>query len=364
MGKVSEYAFINAKLRARIGEINSSTLLSDMVKAPTLNEAISTLKNTRYSRLVSVYAETGDLQAVELALLEFEIETYREVLSYLKGNEKELITVLLEKVEVENIKNAFRLWYSSSLKGRSISSRANYIFKKLIVHPVNYSALINARSFTELLSAFEDTIYYPVISSFNLEDIKNNGLFDLEIKLDHLYFDRLFSSMKSLKWDDRKISEDIYFVDVDLKNILLFIRYNFYHHVSASELEYVCIPYGRIYEDIKRKKLFEKRDNTEEIRSVFSRHYKDLMTDLREIRKNDDELTSADENAKHIIKIEEYLSQTRKKEFMKILTQNPFTVATILSYFFLLRDEDQRIRSIMSAKFYKWDEERIREAIL
>ena len=67
MGKVSEYAFINAKLRARIGEINSSTLLSDMVKAPTLNEAISTLKNTRYSRLVSVYAETGDLQAVELA---------------------------------------------------------------------------------------------------------------------------------------------------------------------------------------------------------------------------------------------------------------------------------------------------------
>ena len=129
MSKVSEYAFINAKLRARIGEIHSTNLLSDMIKAPTLNEAISVLKDTRYSSLVSVYAETGDLQAVELALMECEISTYRDVISYLKGKERELIMVLLEKVEMENIKNALRLWYSSVIRSHQITYRSSYISK-------------------------------------------------------------------------------------------------------------------------------------------------------------------------------------------------------------------------------------------
>ncbi len=364
MGKVSEYAFINAKLRARIGKMHSSSVINDMIKASTLNEAISRLKDTDHSNLVTVYAQTGDLQAVELALLEDEINDYREVISYLKGREVELVKVLLEKVEIENVKNALRLWYSSVVRSHQIAYRSSYIYKEEIVHPVDYNAIINARDYEGVKGAFRDTIYEPVFDSFSLTAIKTGGLFDLEIRLDHLWFDRLFKVISNLKGEDRSVSEEIYLVDVDLKNILLFIRYSLYHHLGHEELKRVIIPYGKVYEDLARKRVFDKDDNLDDVREVVNHHYRSIMAEVREIRKNDDDMTGSDENAQHILMIEEYLAQTRKKEFLKILSGRPFNIGIALAYFFLYKDEDRMLRSIMSAKFYKWDEARIREAVL
>ena len=364
MGKVSEYAFINAKLRARIGQMHSSSMLVSMIKASTLSEAIAVLKDTQYSNLVTVYTETGDLQAVELALLEDEIRTYREVISYLKGREVELLNVLLEKVEMENIKNAIRLWYSSVVRSHQISFRSSYIYKDIIVYPVDYNAIINARDYEGIKSAFTSTIYEDVFNSFSLLDIKNKGLFALEIKLDHLWFDRLFSSISALKGEDKEVSSAIYYVDIDLKNILLFVRYSLYHHLSSDELKAVLIPYGHIYQELMRKRVLDKVDNLDDVRAVVAHHYPSVMSDLKDIRRNDDELTTADENASHILMIEDYLAKTRKKEFVKILSGRPFNIGIALSYFFLYKDEDRMIRSILSAKFYKCDEARIREAVL
>ena len=45
MSKVSDYAFVNAKLRARIGIMRSSHLIDEMIKAPSLGEAVSKLES-------------------------------------------------------------------------------------------------------------------------------------------------------------------------------------------------------------------------------------------------------------------------------------------------------------------------------
>ena len=113
-----------------------------------------------------------------------------------------------------------------------------------------------------------------------------------------------------------------------------------------------------------RRNILDKADNLDDIRAVVGHYYPSVMADLKDIRKNDDELTTADENASHILMIEDYLAGTRKKEFLKILSGRPFNIGIALSYFFLYKDEDRMIRSILSAKFYKWDEARIREAVL
>ena len=364
MGKVNDYAFINAKLRARLGQMKESHLFDDMIKASSLSEAMALLKDTRHSSLSSVYEATGDLEQVELSLLEEEISTYREICSYLKGEARKVVEVLLEKTECENLKNAFRLWYSMKVRNHSMTYRASYIYKGEIVHKIDYDRIINSRTYDDVLSALLKTPYYDVFRKFTIEDLSESGLFFLEIALDHLFFDHLFSECAKLSPEDREEAEMIYNVDVDLKNILLYIRYAFYHHLGADDLEKVLIPYGYIYQHMHRAHIFSLPGKGEEkVRSIVAARYGDLLDEIDAIRKGDDELTGSDENASHILAIENYLANTRKKEYARILRGKPFSIGVPLSYLYSYKDDERILRAILSAKSYGWREDKIREAL-
>lgn len=364
MGKVGDYAFINAKLRARLGSMRESHLFDEMIKAPSLSEAVSLLKDTRYSHLVEVYEETGDLEQVELAILEEEIATYREIGSFLKGEGKSMVFTLLEKVESDNLRNAFRLWYSSQIRKHSMSYRSAYIYKGKIVNDIDYEKLINSRTYEDVLSSINRTPYYQVFRKYDIESLTSGGLFYIEIDLDHLYFSHLFEATENLSSEDREVAYKLYEVDVDLKNILLYIRYAFYHHLPPSSLKNVLIPYGYIYKRMEKSDIFSNFPNAEEkVHEIVSLRYGEILTDIDGIRKADDDLTGEEENAEHILSIENYLAKTRKKEYSKILRGDPFTIGVTLSYLYSYKDEERILRAILSAKFYKWDDERIREAL-
>ena len=128
MDNVSRYGYVNAKLRARIGAMTSSSLLDSMIKAVNLSEAVSLLAGTRYDALNTVYAQTADLQLVELELFKMEINEHQDIISVLDAEPASFVTTMLEKSEVENIKNALRLWYSANILHHGISYRSAYIY--------------------------------------------------------------------------------------------------------------------------------------------------------------------------------------------------------------------------------------------
>ena len=213
-----------AKLRARIGIMRSSHLIDEMIKAPSLGEAVSKLEGTRFGHIAEVYRSTGDLQQAELSMMEEEIASYREIAGYLPSHSARFLTVLLEKVEMDNLKNALRLWYSDVVRHHMISFRSAYVCRSLIVHPIDYDKIMNAESYQEMARAFAGTPYEEVVSRFSLDSLTENGLFPMEIALDHLWFSHLDEALRHLKGDDRKLAEKIYSVDVDLKNILMLTR--------------------------------------------------------------------------------------------------------------------------------------------
>ena len=225
MSDVSRYAFINAKLRARIGELHTNTLVENMIKAPNLAEAVATLSGTRHDSLFRAYEETGDLQMVELALFEEEVSYHKELLKYIDTRTGKFVNVLLEKIEEANLKNAVRLWYSANILKHPISYRAAYIDKDIIVNDIDYRKIINALTWEDLVKATRGTPYYDVYSRFEAKDISSLGLFHLENMVDHLWYRRLFDSFDELSHKDEEVARNIYLVDVDIKNILSIIRY-------------------------------------------------------------------------------------------------------------------------------------------
>ena len=363
MGKVNDYAFINAKLRARLGQMKESHLFDDMIKASSLSEAMALLKDTRHSSLSSVYEATGDLEQVELSLLEEEISTYREICSYLKGEARKVVEVLLEKTECENLKNAFRLWYSMKVRNHSMTYRASYIYKGEIVHKIDYDRIINSRTYDDVLSALLKTPYYDVFRKFTIEDLSESGLFFLEIALDHLFFDHLFSECAKLSPEDREEAEMIYNVDVDLKNILMLTRYSYSYHLSPESLRRVMIPMGYIAREAERMGALQSDDPIAVLSGIVRHHYPQISEEIARIRRTADDLTTVEENNREILLIEAYLGERRKKEYRKILQGDPFSIGVVLAYFFLCIQEYGALRAILSGKYYGRSEEKIREGL-
>lgn len=364
MSRVADYGYANAKLRARIGSIRESKTIDDMIKAPNLVEAINALKNTRHSHLVDVYDKTGDLQQVELALFSEEVETYKEVIKMLPGKNAAFVEVLLEKLEIENLKNLMRMWYSEVVRHHSIKYRAGYLYRDDITCHIDAEAIINAPDYDTVLNAVKDSKYYDVLKGYSLQSITSKGLFDLEIALDHLFFSDLFKAVERLDKADSDIASSIYLMDMDLKNILLLIRYGYYHEIDKEELKRVIIPYGYIYNAGVSHKLLSSDNAVSVLREIIGSRYGEVGDEIDRVRRMSDDITTKSENADSILHIEKFLSKVRETEYRKILSGDPLSIGVILAYFFISNHEDAKIRAILSAKLYKWSEAKIREEVV
>lgn len=362
MSDVSRYAFINAKLRARIGDLHTHALVENMIKAPNLAEAVATLSGTRHDCLFRAYEETGDLQMVELALFEEEVGYHKELLKYLDSRTGKFVNVLLEKIEEANLKNAVRLWFSASVMKHPISYRSAYIDKDVIVNDIDYTKMINALTWDDLVKATEGTPYHEVYSHFTAESISSQGLFHIENMVDHLWYRRLFESFDDLSRKDEEVARSIYLVDVDIKNILSIIRYGLYYDFKKEQMGEIFIPYGDVYRLLKED-LDDGQLEVNSARKIIGRLYpeaEDILEKMDMIAHPD---ISKSDMATYTLRFEHYLNDRRNREFTGILSGDPFTVGTMLAYIFLRKAEDNMIKGILSAKYYHWDEERIRREL-
>jgi Archaeal/vacuolar-type H+-ATPase subunit C len=358
---VDRYGFINAKLRARIGVMHDCSFIEKMIKSPSLFEAVSVLKTTSYSFASNVYEKTGDLAQVELSLFEDEIATYEDIIKHLDPALYEFMDILLEKLEIENVKNAMRLWYSAVVRQHPISYRSGYIYKKEIVNPVDYALIINSSSFEDVKKAFVNTPYETVITGFDLNRFTKEGLFNFEMALDHLWYDTLYKAIAKLPRSDREVARRIYDVDADLKNILMIIRYGAFHNRKGSVICKFILPYGTLNEKFI-KVLESAEDPVSAVNPVVRRNYPSVSGMIDELlsKKEDNPVFLAEET----LKIENYLARSRRSAFVKILSGDPFTVGVLLSYFFLYKQEIGMIKAVLSAKYYKMDEQEIREELV
>lgn len=356
---VSSYGFINAKLRAKIGDIRNPQLQENLLKAGSLVEAIGILKEHGYDKAAEVYHKTGDLQLVELSLLNDEISDLMRVKHYLSGSPQKLIEILLTRIEVENIKNAIRLWYSSAIHRRPISFRSAYLVKYKIVNDINYTAIINAVTFDNIIEAVRSTWYENVLKKFTLEDIEANGLFELESSLDKKVIDLLYQASTSLKGDDKTIAIKLFKMEVDLKNIIMLVRYGWFHKLESERLNKILYPYSRVYKDEATKLYINANPQNRAVESLLKDRYQDLATIV-----NDNVLDNKLKMINQVRALERYLFNKKGKLFENCLGGKPFTIATPLAYFYLREQQYSIICGILGGKYYGVDSKEIEGLIL
>ncbi|MCL2791696.1 MAG: V-type ATPase subunit [Spirochaetaceae bacterium] len=352
--KLKKYAFINAKLRARISKILDDNFFEQMIKAKSIHEAMRLLHNTPFSILEEVYSTTGDLKLAELELYKKEIGTYREIEKHLAEDTREAVVGLTRKYEIENLKAALRLWFDRVIRKRNIDSYTGYLYREKIHHDLNVDQIINVDSIDAIISILARTPYAKIIKENALQLETTKHLFPVEIALDRYFYEQLYEKAKKLDRMDSTIFNSILGIEVDVENISWLVRFRDFYKMSIEESLANMIPRGSHFNKRALEEIFATHDFTEILRVFVGKKYAALSSIL---------VAQSSDSQSKLVLLNRLLDQIVFYEVKKLKTGYPFTIGIVLAYFILKKSEIQKIMTVLNAKYYNIEEERIKSVI-
>jgi V/A-type H+-transporting ATPase subunit C len=245
---VVTYAYINANLRARISKLLPAQALQALAEAASLQETLSLLRDTPYGFIEDIYNRTGDLKLAERDLFKLEIGLYSNVLRHLSGPAAEFTGKLILRFEIENIKNALRVFFDRVVRGRSVEADVHYILYDDILSGVQPDRIVNAESVEQVIAALEPTVYGPVLKQHLAEIPARGTLFRTEAALDRFFYEQVLDSSGKLTPRDRQIAQRLLSLEIDLQNISWVMRLQTFYSLSSGEIGEYLVPHGASFE--------------------------------------------------------------------------------------------------------------------
>jgi V/A-type H+-transporting ATPase subunit C len=348
---VKRYAFIHAKLRTRLSKMLSADLLTQMIRSHSLQEAVQLLRGGAFDIIEQVYDQTGDLKMAELELLKQEIRLYTEVESYLGAELLPFIRALTARYEIDNLKNLLRLWFDRTIRKRSIQEAAGYLLREKIHFDLNIDAVLEAPDIGAVIAALSSTPYAQVIGEHAAGVTET--LFPIEIALDHFYYRQLLEETERLEPRDRGIARRLIGVEIDLQNIGWLVRFKDFYKLPLDTALPLMIPYGHNLDRETLGEAYSGQSITGIVAGLIKKRYAALAPLL----------SGAGGETSRLVLIERVLSEILMLEVRHILTGYPFAIGIVLAYFILKKNEISRLMTILNAKYYMLDEERIKGLI-
>ena len=351
---LSKYAFINAKLRARISKILPDERFDELIKTPSIDAALALLRDTPFAGLEEIYSATGDLKQAELELLKNEIELYKNIRDYLKDSPAVLVDALLIQFEIDNLKNAIRIYFDRKIRKRSVDAGIHYIIYDSIIHDIPFDIIVNAENFDEIAGVCQGTPYHQIIKKYSHTVESKGSLFRMEIAFDHFYYVNLLAAIEKLDRRDRNIALRLAGVEIDLQNINWLLRFKKFYDLPQDAVMAALVPGGLNLD----KSIFSELYSAQNVMYVLQRFVKSKYPGLSALLSS-----QTPDSTSRLLLIRRILEEIMKHEVNRILAGYPFTIGIILSYFILKRNELSKIRTILNAKHYHIEQERIESMI-
>ncbi len=351
---MSKYAFVNAKLRARISKILPEETFTQLARAPSLDAALALLRETPFARLEEIYSATGDLKQAELELLKNEIELYRSVRPSLHPSSLELVDALLSQFEIDNLKNAIRIFFDRSVRKHPADVSLHYVLYERIIHDIPIDLILNAETFDEIAGVCEGTPYSQIIKKYSYTVESEGSLFRMEIAFDHLYYGNLLSAIKKLEPTDCRIARRLAGVQIDLQNVNWIIRFKHFYDLPLEAVMAALVPGGFHLARPVIDELYRAQNVTSALQGFVKSIYPGLSALLS---------AETSDTMSRLLLVRRIMEGIMKHEVQRILAGYPFTIGIILVYFLLKGSELNKLRIILNAKQYGIPQERIESMI-
>jgi len=241
MRQLATYAFANAKVRAMLSYLIDPQTFANLLDSKDSYELIDALKKTHYQNVfVNVSPDSLDLMALERMLLLNDISIYRKAHDSLSGKiEREFVSILMQRYEIEDLKVILRLWHS-----KEPVEVEDYVLGRKIKFDIGYKKIASAETIEEIIVMLDKTDYKePLLASY-AKFKATKSLFYLEASLDMDYYNRLLACIGRFSPTDKRVASRILGIEVDGENIQWLIKLRKYYGLALSDMLEWFMPGG------------------------------------------------------------------------------------------------------------------------
>ncbi len=330
---ISEYAYSNARIRTMLSYLLDTKTFDDLIDSKDIPSVCGILKETVYKSVIEDFEKKGfSVTFLEKELIKQEVSILKKIYnSIFSTADRTVISLLIQKYEIEEIKTALRLWHK-----KDVPETSYYLIGEKIWFDIDYKKIVSSPDLNGVMQILGNTPYRTSIAEAQKMFEDKDSIFFLEASLDKDYFTKLVSSIKNFLLTDRITLSKIIGAEIDIENINWLLRATKkYYSLEKEEVNKWLIEGGNITKDNFATEFLKG-----EIKFIHNISLADIF-----------------EKNEYMLEISLY--GILYEETKKILSGFPFTIGIILSYVILKNREIKNIISIINAKNYGLQKEEI-----
>lgn len=329
------YPSINAKLNGMYAQKIKKADLEEVLKQTSSKQAVALLKSLNKG-FKDLEDNPGRIK-IKILLDDILIEDIQKIYRLLNKKDKEVFMQFMSIYEIKCIKSVLRKLSSNSVineKTNEAQNWVNKIFKKL-------KGIENVREYEEFLQILKRKQYYSIFAEYsnNINDIK---IFEIENKLDKLYFEKMMKVAKSYNSN----LEDMIGKQIDLNNIIWIYRVKKHYNFSKEQVKDILINVNYKLKRSDITKLIQANNEKEMNEILNSTYYAKYInfTSIMELEENADR----------------YIYNMYKKYFRG----NIFDISVVYAYIGMIEKENNDIMNVVEGIRYNLNKDEIRKKMV
>lgn len=335
---VSKYAYVYARIRARMSELMDERRIRELVDARR-GDFLSLLMDTAYKdKLTQAALVEVKARKIEKALKEELIDQYLMVIKSTEGAIRDVFVEFLRRLEVKNLKAVIRA-KAAEIAGTETPETDLFFpvddfFKRRI------SRLSEANSIESVIEQLENP-YRGVLEEALSKYEESKRVLILENALDEEIYGAIWNRIERLRGKDKEIVRKIIGTEYDLTNLMTLLRCKSEGIAEAEISEYLLPDTHTFYfnADAMNDSMFAK-DVSTAIQLMPASVYKEVLS----------ETLSSYEAEQSLIPFENALLQYFFVVIKDILRGYPINIGTAIGFLYLKEIEIGNLCTIAVCK--------------
>jgi ATP synthase A1 C subunit len=341
---VSKYAYVYARIRARMSELMDERRLRELVDTRS-EDFLSSLMDTTaaYKDKLTKAALVGvEAREIEITLKEDLIDQYLMVIKSTGGAIQDVFVEFLRRLEVKNLKAVIRAKAAEVHGTGTITAEAPMFFPVEDFFKRRISRLTEADSIENVIKQSESP-YKRVLEEALPEYEKSKWVLVLENVLDDEISSAIREKVERLSGADKEIARKIVGTEFDLMNLMILLRCKS-EGIAEAEIRKYLLPDGFSFDFNLDVGAMNDSISAENVSSAVqlmpASAYKEVLTGA----------LSSYEAEKSLIPFENALSRFFLVTIKNTLRGYPINIGTIIGFLYLKEIEIRNLCTIAVCK--------------